>query len=306
LLRGAAVLAVALACLVPTESASAAVVLLKGNDTPVMGFLMSQDEGSVVVRELLADGGHRDRAFRRGEIEQLILTVSPERLAALDPDDPRGYHNYAEELTEKRQDPEARQAAIRLYQMAAWLDAPHVGHSSLLGMIELARTPDEERRFRACAYLLDPLHDTAVLREPDAVPAAAQVADPAETYVDFARALVALRQGRTDVARRLFDLPRVQRQLGQFAGVLSREQLDEALQADTLSSEMLRKVVLLELAIAPAAEGPELSASAPAPSSWREGLRRVGRAPLEPVSLETLTEFDPRQCRFVDGRWVEP
>jgi hypothetical protein len=283
------------------------VVLLKGNATPVMGFLVSQDEANVVVREPLADGGHRDRAFRRSEIEQLIITVSPERLTALDPDDPRGYHNYAEELTEKRQDPEARQTAIRLYQVAASLDASQLGRSSLLGMIELARTADEERRFRACAYLLDPAHDAGVLREPDAVPAAAQVANRTESYADFARALVALRQGRTDVARRLFELPRVERQLGQFAGVLSQEELGEALRAESLSPAQLYKVVLLELAITPAA-GETATAKTPAapPTSWREGLKRGGRKPLRAVSLETLTEFDPSECLFRDGRWVEP
>ena len=94
---------------------------------------------------------------------ELMITVLPERLAELDPARPQSYLEYAEELAEKRRDPEARDAAMRLFAIAAARGESKVRHSALLGLIELARSPQEERRFRAAAYLHDPAHDLSLL-----------------------------------------------------------------------------------------------------------------------------------------------
>ena len=91
----------------------------KNSNQPVMGYLVRQDERTVVVRQPLADGKSREVPFSRSNIDELIITVSPERLAALDPARPEMYREYAEELAEKQRDPEARDMARRLYAIAA-------------------------------------------------------------------------------------------------------------------------------------------------------------------------------------------
>jgi len=50
-----------------------------------------------------------------------------------------------------------------LYLIAAYRNPQELGRSSLLGMTALARTPAEERRFRAMTYLLGDDHDPATV-----------------------------------------------------------------------------------------------------------------------------------------------
>ena len=151
--KTAAVIALAFSLCVQT--AEAVVVLPKGSDRPVMGYLVRQDERNVVVRQEQAGGKSRETVFARSEIEELIVTVSPDRLAELDPARPELYREYAEELAEKQRDPEARDAAIRLYAIAAVRGDEKLRHSALLGLVSLARSPEEERLFaRRRIYLV--------------------------------------------------------------------------------------------------------------------------------------------------------
>jgi hypothetical protein len=141
----------------------AVVVLPKGATKPVMGYLVRQDDRTVVVREELPGGKSRETRFQKKDIEELIITVDHERLAALTPDKPELYREYAEELSEKQRDPEARDAAIRLYAIAAARGEGDVRRGALLGLVVLARNAEEERLFRSAAYLFDARHDPAVL-----------------------------------------------------------------------------------------------------------------------------------------------
>src|SRR5262245_52510547 len=141
----------------------AVVVLPKGSKQPIMGYLVRQDERAIVIRQDLPDGKSRESSFAKKDLDELIITVSPERLAALDPNKLQAYREYAEELAEKQRDPEARDAAVRLYAIVAARGDGNLRHSALLGLISLARNADEERLFRAAAYLFDPDHDPTVL-----------------------------------------------------------------------------------------------------------------------------------------------
>jgi hypothetical protein len=141
----------------------AAVVLPKGAKQPVMGYLVRQDDRMIVIREELPGGKSRESSFARKDLDELIFTISPERLTALDPNKPQTYWEYAEELAEKKRDPEARDTAIRLYAIAAARGDNRIRHSALLGLIALARNNDEERLFRAAAYLFDSDHDPSIL-----------------------------------------------------------------------------------------------------------------------------------------------
>jgi hypothetical protein len=39
-------------------------------------------------------------------------------------------------------------------------------------------------------------------------------------------------------------------------------------------------------------------------ASWSQSVARGQSAPLVPLTLETLTEFDPLQNRYRDGQWT--
>ena len=84
-----------------------------------MGYMVREDARSIVVRQPLPGGKNRESSFLKKDLDELIITVSPQRLSELTPDKPALYSEYAEELAEKQRDPEARDAAIRLYAIAA-------------------------------------------------------------------------------------------------------------------------------------------------------------------------------------------
>ncbi|MBW8883519.1 MAG: hypothetical protein JF612_01815 [Planctomycetia bacterium] len=139
------------------------VVLPKGAKQPVMGYLVRQDDRTIVIRQELPGGKSRESSFPKKDLDELIITVSPERLSSLDPNKPQTYREYAEELAEKQRDPEARDTAIRLFAVVAARGDDQLRHSALLGLIALARHADEERLFRAAAYIFSSEYDPAIL-----------------------------------------------------------------------------------------------------------------------------------------------
>ena len=290
--------------------ARAVVIFPKEGRAAIKAFLVRQDDEKVVIRQTRPDGSTVEREIYRVEIDDMIVSVSDERLASLRPKSPSAYRDYAEELAEKREDPDARQAAIRLYLMAAWLDRARLGRSCLLSMTSLARTPEEERTFRAMAYLLDPQHDRRLLKTPDAaagtvVGSSARLPEPLMTALRLLRqgSRRALSKAESGSVRPLFD---------QIKEYLSYEEFVAAAEtcrsSGRLPPEVLRKLIQLELTFG----GIPQPASVAQPAADKSGANwsqtvRLGRVdPVPSLSLETLTEFDPRKCVFRDGQWVEP
>ncbi len=177
------------------QPALAVIVLLKGQDEPLRGYFVRENEHVVVLQQLQADGSTQERTVSRSEIEDVIKTVDAARLEALRPDNPDGYREYAEELAEKSKDPDAQITAIRLFLIAAHLQPQQLGRSCLLSVVPLARTAAEQRQFRAMAYLLDPAHDPLLLTAP--LPTNTRKSDIEPRQAQYLlRALRLLRQGK--------------------------------------------------------------------------------------------------------------
>jgi hypothetical protein len=285
---------------VPAE-ALAVVVLKVGAKQPIMGHLVRQDERIVVVREEVPGGDSRETQIPRSQIDELILTVSPQRLAALDPAQPQVYREYAEELAEKRRDPEARDAARRLYAIAAARGGERLRRGALLGLVALARSPAEERRLRAAAFLHDPAHDPAILASP--TPASPLTAPTAPPPAELAAAVRLIRQGRGAEAAALLQLPQVRRAARTLASALTLAELDAAASAATLGDEQLAKILRAELLLEGTAAPPSRTEKQPA---WSQTIQSGDLVPLPSLSLDKLTEFDPAECLFRGGKWVRP
>jgi len=291
---------------VSTPATHAAAVYLKDQDDPIVGFLIKQDPRQVVIEEVQRDGSRQRRTFARRDIELLVLTVSAERLGSLDHKKPVAYREYAEELAEQRRDPEAREMAIRLFLIAAHLDPEGHGRGSLLGLIDLAKDKHEESKFRAMAYLLDPHHDPRTLRPPEQIKAAPRILNASSRDL-LVIALKLLRQGKRTEARRAIDRTGVKDQLEQFHEVITCEEFMQACSLERIPTALLRKIVLLELALHPQSiAGRDLPPKVDSPDSWRDAIRRAGRSPVPALSLETMTKFNPHKCHFRDNRWVDP
>lgn len=303
--RGLTPLLVAAAVLLGAARASAVVIYRQGQDKPLMGYLLSQDAQRVIVGVPLPEGRIREMVVPRSDISSMIETVDRQRLQALNHENPQAYRDYGEELSEKRQDPEARDTAIRLFVISIWLD-PDLARSAMLGMIRLARSPREEARFRALAYLLDEEHDRGVLKTPRMVVEAPSDLDDA-VRTKIGQLVRRLRQGRADDAKRLLADPAVNRGMERFDDIVSKSEIQNAALGGFVGQSLIAKLVTVELALESQAVPTEADdEEGSVIASWDEGRRANGYGPLPVIKLETITEFDPRECLYRDGKWIDP
>jgi hypothetical protein len=283
------------------QPAQAVVVYKRGSNKPITGHLVRQDEREVVIRDE-ASAGLKEIVIPRGEIEDLIETVSAARLEALDPSRPQEYREYAEELAEKKLDPEARLMAVRLFQIAAWLDPAKTGHGALLGLVSVARPGAEEARFRAAAYLFDPGHDKALLERSTAISPGQSEHSPVHGLLE---ALRLLRRGHGAQARAAVSAPAIGEELAAQQGLLSRDEFLAACAAKELTDEQLRQVLELELSLESRLQGGN-ERTLTTLASWNDSVRAGNLAPLPQLQFDRLTEFNPRESVFRNGKWQPP
>ena len=213
------------------------------------------------------------------------------RIANLNPAEPIEYKLLAEELAARTGDEKSRTTALRLFHSAAWLDPEGLGPGSLRSMIALARSPEEEKRFRAALYLLDPS------AEPDALPRIppAKKSGTGEPPAELLHALRQLRQTGRDAARASLAAPAVREFLAAEANRPLRDELQALFTASRLSDTQLRRLLELELTWtrqsnpSPLAPLPQASAQ-----PWSELSKEALATPARSATLLDLTEFDPR------------
>ena len=284
-------------------------MFLAGSDEPLHVLTIREDAGSVVVGLPNADGTFTERVYEKRQIEDFVRTVDAERLAGLSPENPSAYRDYAEELAEKKADPDARAAALRLYLIAAQLDPEKLGRSSLLGMTAVARTPLEERRMRAMSFLLDPAHDVRLLKEPGTTSAVSGGPGDAAGSQSLLSMIRLLRKGQGLVARRTAERKESEAIFVQHGrGLTQKDFLALCRQPQPLPPEDLARLIRLELALTDGGSAEETSGDSGEKllPSWASAIASGDTKPVAPLSLETLTEFDPRLSVYRDGKWVAP
>ncbi len=291
-----------------TASLLAITVLVRGESKPIYGTLVRQTDKTLVVQIRTADGSFVERTLARDQIELLYHPVDPARLESLDPAEPERYRDYAEELADKKKDPEARQLSLRLYWLAAVLAPERLGKSCLLGMTSLAETEAEASRYRAVAYLLDASRDKSIL-ERSVTARSVPLPEPATVAQRAAyRALEALRRGDYSMAIQIAQREGVQHVLEETGGPLSyQELLDEARrrlpQSNPPDDTLVVKILLTEKRLwTRTQQGKELSGFRAwfllPPSSWNYVVK--------PLQLKELLPFDPDAVYYRQGRWLRP
>lgn len=297
-------LAAAVAWAIAPASTEAVIIFEKGKSAPLRGYLIDKNDVRVIVEELRPNGETSERILPLSGIDEMIIAVDAARLETLTPDKPEEYRDYAEELAEKREDPDARRTAIRLYLIAAYLQPQELGRSCLLGMTALARTAREEQEFRAMAYLLDPKHDPSLLSAPTtaAVDSRGLSEENRKLLLTFLRLV---RTRRSTEARNLAKRADVRELLSQAVASIGPEELSAVIEEESLlSSPLLRRILDLEIALAGGGR-PVAAGASDKPVRWAQVVAGGQLGPVAPLQLETLTQFDPRQQYFRNGKWVE-
>lgn len=264
---------------------------------PVIGYLVREDERQIVVREEQPDGSTREVRLLKSQIEERIDAFSPQRLQALTPDRPGEYLEYAEELAERRRDPEARDTAQRLYLIAIARGDDLVRQRAWRGLVELARTPAQRQTFlAAAAWQGVPLGGTL------APAAASQRGEGSIVRAVLLEALVRLRQGRGREARALLDRPGVRDEAAVLAPWITWDELVAACSEPELKLSLLARLLEVELKLrSPAEEGGGVQRA-----KWSQARAANGLAPLPSLELDALTPFDPAECVWRAGRWQRP
>lgn len=338
------------------STVSAVIIFLKTPGQPIRGYLVRQTERVITIQQLKTDGSQQQRTIARSDIDQVLIAVSQQRLASLDPTNPDGYREYAEELAEKRKDPDAQLTAIRLFVIAAYLAPAKLGHSAMLGLIPLARDAQELRRFRAMAYLLDPAHDTAVFSSPALRNRTGSELDEGRSKT-LLGALRLLRQGRRRDALAQAKRTHLESTLATLTLSISYQEFVQACanvcphcergyqvcpecsgkktvtdddgQARTcpvcrgtgrvvcahcrgnyrdnpIDPSLLRRILQLELAWSSGPDGAKpATLDTPPHAGWGLAVARGQTKPIMPLSVATLTEFDPTANRYRNGRWEQ-
>ncbi len=289
------------------SSCLAVLILIRGVDRPVGGYLLRDDANVVVIRERDERGHWRERSFRKSELNDILQTVSTDRLQRLRPSRPEDYRDYAEELAEKRLDPEARDMAIRLFLIAAHLAPDKFEQSALLALVDLARNPREAARFRALSYLCDARHDPQRLQPRGQEPNPQSTRVPADKPTQLAVALRQLRRGERDAARQGVERAVARGEFVALEATMTAADLLTICQENPLSSSSLRKVLLAELALRNSWQSPMIPSPGPAEARterWSQSLGHGDDRPITELTIGRITEYDPRQCEYREGKWT--
>lgn len=282
----------------------AVVIIEKGKDEAIYGYLVDANEVRVIVAIPTPGGETRERILPRASIEHITFAVSEDRLAELQPSNPRDYRDYADDLFEARKDPDARRTALRLYLIAAYLDPQDLGRGCLLAMSDLATRELQRRKYRAMVYLLDASHDRSVLTTTGMGSPSTVDLEQSQREV-LQRGLRVFRNGRKKEGTNFAGRSDFRQALAKFPGHLTLDQYVAETESSKpeLPAGMLRNVVALELELA--GGRPVASTVPPDSGNWAR-VRLAASEPVTELSLVALTEFDPRQCVYRDGKWVAP
>lgn len=286
------------------------VVIVTEAGKRIAGYLVSMTSDEVVVRIHLQGGSVRTERYPRKSVT-VLESFKPARLEALKPSDPRSYRDYAEELIAKKEDPEARDLALRLLILAASLDPEQLGKGCMIAAAGIARTAPEERRFRALAYLLDPGHDPALLQEKSDKAAQRKTG---ESLADasgktFVAALKAYRRGQYQEAEKLAKTPGIETYFQTFGPTSHAAFLQTCSKAAGVktppdpTSDLAKKILRMEL---DSEERVGSGGASPKASPWSLALTPDSRRVPPPHSLENVTEFSPADSVFVAGKWTKP
>jgi hypothetical protein len=307
------------------------------------GHLVEQNVLRVTVR---VEDRKEPLVLDRRDILRVTQIVREDRLKELKPESPELYFTYAEELSSQREDPEARDTALRLYLIAAHLDAKKFGYKSFIRMARLGRTTNEKRTFTAMAFLLDMLRDEKTLK-------GATVSDHnVQARENFIKALEMLRRGKTtqalayvqkDGVNRFFDLvpglmsyndfiamcekypectkcrqgrntcPRCKGGSGALTcatcgakGWVVCEACNGKPRRVPLSYGQVELILKLEILNAGDPKARLEVSGAGEEVTWSRLLSPTQMKPVPVLSLKHMTEFDPRKNIYVDGQWQAP
>ena len=280
------------------------VLWIKGETQPKYGRLISRDDSGEILFRFQAPNDATELRVKDSEIRELVINFDVPRLERLSPNKPDEYRDYAEELVAQREDPIARELAIRLFLIAA-SSAENEHDSSLVesalsGLPELARTQSEQQAFEVLIYLYTPKDHIPVARsQTDRDPGGLK-----ESGVGRGKLLQAIRYIRQEKPAKATEIlleTAVSAELKRWDSICSVTEINQMLTAKP-TLEQLAKLFALEMALRNR-EAPKRDQTT---TGWAEQARLRAKGWTRLPTFDSVTEFDPRKSVYRDGEWVMP
>ena len=240
---------------------------------------------------------------------QFDFSIPSKELSKLSIADPAAYRDLAEECSVVRKSKVAKNLAVRLYLIAAKHGDEKIRRSALRGMIHVARSDEELRKFKVLAFLNDPVFADLLLKKQNKVPTARKQNSPTrddakltprENLLD---ALVSIRRGKSLRAQRLMQSSDVQKLFSQFDDLMSVEEFNAACLQSDIDDATLYRIITIDLKLR---YGDDSSEPLESDAAWRKVFEGTLPDKIPRISFDTVTEFNPDHSRFFNGRWQTP
>jgi hypothetical protein len=282
-------------------------ILIRDGKAFIGGYLVSKDDKKVTVRVQDTFGIEEIREF---DINKVVkYGFDPARLGKLTKDNPNAYLDYAKELAEQVRDPEAKEYALRLFLIAAYLDPSRLDSTYLRNMSELASMPAEARRLRAMAFLRDAKGDESLLK----IDRRKATAEPTTNLKRFQNALRNYCNGDFKSAKGFLEQVRNDEMDSCFRivpGKMKRLDFLKACKSSESSKsydeDQMEAILRTEIWVDDHIRALGAATTSTGADSWSRVLNTGQTEAIPPLTLETVTEFDPRACVFRKGKWVVP
>ena len=284
-------LAIVLAIATPAD---ADVIWLVGQQQPVYGIVDSVGQKQINFRQTTDGQTFQSRKINRRSIATVVINYDASRLSSLAYGDWKPWLELAEELDSQKQDPVARNLAIRLLVIitanSGNLDQRRNAMDSL---VSLARNKTEQKQFNRLRFLETGRGDLEVAEE-------SQQADPQarKAAADLVRRVRLQQINQRELAKRVPEMDVI----SSLEGVCSWQELLQISQSNRIDSRNLRRLVELELTL----RSDKKSSVADSQNDWHVLARQIGTSQLTLPSIDNVTEFDPAATKFVDGKWTKP
>jgi len=269
------------------------------NGQMLNGIIISQSaqgtEMLLVPDQGAAAPGERRIRVPADEIVDIINTIDVKRLEQLRPDSPKPYLELAEILASYPQDAAAQQTARRLYLIAASLSVGKTRRSALLGLLYLT-PPEQQMPIRQLAWEFDIDHERfefALGRPP---------AHPWDRWDEATRSRLStvcrlLRNRQFSEAGAVLDAwPKFSPTRESVFRFEFYQMARDIVRAQQVTETQLLQLLQLEVTLA------RLRLDQPLAFGWNQQMQIP--ASVDAPTLGTITEFDPKQNRFIDYRWT--
>ena len=278
------------------------VIYRRGTSIPLIGQVIDSDETQLVLKYAVPQQGVSQITLPREEILSHVRTVERSRLEALTSGEWEAYRDYAEELSAYRLDPLAHATSLRLYLIVAYQAEGSSKMGALQALVRLARSPEEERRFRLLAYRTDPLHDPDWLQTPREI-------GPVELFDAEAQAalLECFRLARQGYAEQAIDLarrPEVKPGFQSISHLMTFREFQTAAYDKSHSESRLKRLLQIELALmGEGVDQIESDGSQGLSQGWSQLVSQNVSTPFSELTWLNVTEFDPQKTVFKNGNW---